>query len=178
MSTFSYDALNECLTALGTPHTAMEVHGLVTGMLAAGGDFSASATGPQQLAHWLDVSLDAEQGPMLTQLFGDVAADLKDTDMAFALLLPDDDSAVAVRTAALGLWCAGFLSGFGLAGRFEDNELSEDVRELLTDLGKIAHLDEEVPDDEDNEADLVEISEYVRMSALLVFTECARRPVH
>lgn len=178
MSTISFNALNDCLIALGTPHTAMEVHGLVTGMLAAGGDFSASATGPQQLAHWLDVSLDSAQGPLLTQLFDNVAADLKDSDMSFQLLLPDDESAVAVRTAALGLWCTGFLSGFGLAGRFEDSELSEDVRELLTDVSKIAQLDEEVPDDDENETDLVEISEYVRMSAMLISTECARRAVH
>ena len=33
-------------------------------------------------------------------------------------------------------------------------------------------------EDEDNETDLVEISEYVRMSALLVFTECAHQAVH
>ena len=51
--------------------------------------------------------------------------------------------------------------------------MSDDLRELLADLSNIANLDEEVPEDEDNEGDLIEIEEYVRMSALLVFAECA-----
>ncbi|MDB9942804.1 UPF0149 family protein, partial [Pseudomonadales bacterium] len=101
-----------------------------------------------------------------------------DPEFNFHLLVPDDETAIALRSQALGEWCSGFLAGFGLAGRFQNGDLSDDLRELLADLSNIANLDEEVPDDEANEGDLLEITEYVRMSALLVFAECAAASLH
>jgi uncharacterized protein YgfB (UPF0149 family) len=169
-----FDVLSKCIAALGVPHSAAEVHGLVTGLLSAGSKMSPAA-GLSTLREWLDtdVVIDATHGALLSQVFRDVAADLLDPEFNFHLLLPDDEAAIALRSQALGEWCSGFLGGFGLAGRFQNGDLSDDLRELLADLSNIANLDEEVPEDEDNEGDLIEIEEYVRMSALLVFAECA-----
>ena len=71
-----------------------------------------------------------------------------------------------------------FLSGFGVTGCYQDSELSEEVREVLTDLAKISALDLEVPDSDENEGDLLEIIEYVRMSAMMIYLESARKSVH
>jgi len=130
------------------------------------------------LGDWLEKNIEGAELEVLVQLQGEIADSLQDTELGFQPLLPDDEVPVADRTLALGQWCGGFLAGFGLAGRFQEADLSEDLRELLTDLGKIASLDEDIPDDEDNETDLVEIVEYVRMSALLIFTECVSSAVH
>jgi uncharacterized protein YgfB (UPF0149 family) len=49
---------------------------------------------------------------------------------------------------------------------------------VLTDLAKISALDLEVPDSDENEGDLLEIIEYVRMSAMMIYLESARKSVH
>jgi len=57
--------------------------------------------------------------------------------------------------------------------------LSDDVIEAFADFSRIAGLTETVPDGEENESDLMEICEYVRISVLLIFTECGgAKPVH
>jgi len=175
--TVSYIRLAACLRSLGVPQGGSEVHGLITGLLAAGAKMKAS-TVFDTLAEWLETSIEGADQAVVLELYEEISASLQDTDLGFEPLLPDDDDPVAERTLALGQWCSGFLAGFGLAGRFQQADLTEDLRELLTDLGRIASLDEEIPDDEDNETDLVEIIEYVRMSAMLIFTECAARAVH
>jgi hypothetical protein len=176
-STVSYIRLIACLRSLGVPQGGSEVHGLITGLLASGAKMKASVVF-DTLAEWLATSIEGAEQAVLLQLYEEISASLQDADLGFQPLLPDDDDPVAERTLALGQWCSGFLAGFGLAGRFQEADLSGDLRELLKDLGKIASLDEEIPDDEDNETDLVEIVEYVRMSAMLIFTECAARAVH
>ena len=166
-----------CLRSLGVPQGGSEVHGLVTGLLAAGSKMKAPLV-LDTLAEWLETSIEGAEQAVLLQLYEEIVVSLQDAELSFEPLLPDDDDPVAERTLALGQWCSGFLAGFGLAGRFGDADLGEDLRELLSDLGKIAALDDEIPDDEDNETDLVEIVEYVRMSAMLIFTECVARAIH
>jgi uncharacterized protein YgfB (UPF0149 family) len=166
-----------CLGSLGVQQGGSEVHGLITGLLAAGAKMKAS-TVLDTLAEWLEADIDGAEQAVLLQLYEEISTSLLDTDLGFEPLLPDDDDPVAERTLALGQWSSGFLAGFGLTGRFQEADLSDDLRELLADLGKIASLDEEIPDDEDNEADLVEIVEYVRMSAMLIYTECIASAVH
>jgi hypothetical protein len=58
------------------------------------------------------------------------------------------------------------LSGFGAA------KSSGDVMEALSDFERIASLRETVEESEENESDLFEIIEFVRVSVLLIFAEC------
>ena len=97
------------------------------------------------------------------------------SDFGFELLLPDDDQMLAQRAEALGSWCSGFLSGFGLATGKRGEKLSAEAQDGLRDLAQIAQIaaDSDVDSDED-EADLMEVQEYVRMAAMLMFNECNR----
>ena len=70
------------------------------------------------------------------------------------------------------------MSGFGVTGRYQESELSEEIREVLTDLAKISALDVEVPNSNENEGDLLEIIEYVRMSAIMLYLESTKKSVH
>jgi len=54
--------------------------------------------------------------------------------------------------------------------------VSNDVKEVLTDFGEIANLSDEMEEDEDTEQAFFEIGEYVRISALLCFSELATPP--
>lgn len=114
----------------------------------------------------------------MIELSEKITEGLSDVDFGFQLLLPDDQVGLNSRRQALSDWCRGFLAGFGLTGRFQDAELSEEVQELLRDFGQIAQVEEELPEDDDNESDLTEISEYVRMGAIMCFTDCATKAVH
>jgi uncharacterized protein YgfB (UPF0149 family) len=151
-----------------------ELHGLLCGQVAAGARFD-----PVTLFARIGELLDLEPfSRVLTrtgimQLYLATLQQLQAPDFSFELVLPDDDQPLAGRADALGLWCSGFLSGFGLQERKGSQGLSIEGQETLRDLAQIVQIttaaDAEAEEDEN---DLMEVQEYVRMAALLVFSEC------
>ena len=93
-------------------------------------------------------------------------------------MIPGDDESITDRAEAVSLWCSGFLSGFGESGRQLDADDVSDVKEALQDIGRIAAMSEEVPEGEENESDLTEIVEFIRISTLLVFAETGSKGAH
>ena len=154
--------------------TAPELHGSLCGWLAGGG-----ASGRDWLAQVLaDPTLPgvAEDGA-LDDLRKASAAQLADRSFEFELLLPDADASLSERSGALFDWCRGFLGGFGLAaGKAES--LSEDSREALGDLAKLASAQPQDDGDEEDEEALVELEEFVRVAALLLHGDCAMAAQH
>src|SRR3546814_3858346 len=90
------------------------------------------------------------------------AAQLEDQSFEFALLLPDDDAGLAERSGALFEWCRGFLGAFGLAAG-KDPPLSDESREALTDIARLAAASPQDDGDEEDEQALAEIEEFVRV---------------
>ena len=86
--------------------------------------------------------------------------------MAVVLLLPDDETPLADRAAALGQWCQGFLGGFGLTAR--EGALSGEAVEVLQDLASIAQVQSALEDSEDGETDYMEVMEYLRVAPAAV----------
>jgi uncharacterized protein YgfB (UPF0149 family) len=95
--------------------------------------------------------------------------------MGFALLLPEDDASLADRADALLGWCRGFLGGYGLGAGDAVPETPE-AREALDDLGKIAASRLSYDDPEGDEAALLEVSEFVRVAALLLHGDGTHAP--
>jgi uncharacterized protein len=152
---------------------ACELHGSLCGYVSGGGRASP--------ADWLqrlaldDASTTAPAADSaLQRLFEATLAELDDDDLGFELLLPDDDTPLAQRADALISWCRGFLGGFGLATG-EHPPLSPEAAEALDDLGKIAGSALAYEDPEADEEALAEVSEYVRVAALLLHGDCNRR---
>ncbi len=170
-----YQQLDQLLKSARAAGSASEVHGFATGWIASGSSFQSAAA---SLSEALEVEISNELATLLQDIASDIETGLGDVDFGFALLLPGDGEGINARRSALSEWCRGFLSGFGLTGRFQEVELSDEVKELLRDFGQISQVEEELPDDEDNESDLTEITEYVRMGAIMVFTDCASKAVH
>jgi uncharacterized protein len=152
---------------------AAELHGSLCGFLSGGGD--------AQRRDWLaQLALDADgadivDGGALDRLFDVSQLQLGDPDLGFALLLPDDDSAVIDRAEGLLAWCRGFLGGFGLASG-SNPPLSPEAREALEDMAKIAASALSYEEPEADEAALVEVAEFVRVAALLLHDDCNRAP--
>lgn len=151
-----------------------ELHGILSGQLAAGARFDPD-TLLRVLQELMDVSTLTRENTKLglVELYQRTCEQFKASDFGFELLLPDDDQLLSQRAEALGSWCSGFLSGFGMHSGRKGEKLSAEAQEGLRDLAQIAQIaaDSEADSDED-EADLMEVQEYVRMAAMLMFTEC------
>ena len=87
-------------------------------------------------------------------------------------MLPADDRPLEERAEALVEWCRGVLGGFGLAGAGTHAKLSDEAQEILRDLTTIASSAFDFGDASEDEDALIEVHEFVRMGAMLLFTEC------
>jgi len=97
--------------------------------------------------------------------------EMSDDQFNFMPLLPDDGDPLADRLNSLAEWCSGFLAGFGSAGARRPEEFTEDALSALRDIQQISQVDTEIDEEEDGEAAYFEVLEYVRMAALMIFTE-------
>lgn len=170
-------AVTQAFTDAKSSLDVCEVHGFLSGVLSAGAQMDAAQLASAFEQHF-DCSLSKTMDELVIQLSFQTGLELDDPEMGFDLLLPDDDVSTGVRGQGLYKWCQGFLSGFGITGRYQESELSEEIREALTDLAKISALNVDVPNSNENEGDLLEIIEYVRMSAIMIYLESTKKSVH
>jgi uncharacterized protein len=186
--------LSDLLQELHFASSAAHVHGSLVGFLSAGGriqmlttlddELNAEPTGEDEAAnseHWFE------------QLFGDEAKDvphetrmeldqfarhtewqLQQDDLRFALILPDDERPIEDRVRSLNEWCGAFLGGLGLGGFMQVNQLSKDSDAALKHFEQIARTKVEIDEEEDeegNEHAYMELAEFVKVSALLLYAE-------
>lgn len=152
-----------------------ELHGVLCGRLAAGSRIKEP--------EWLNMVCEhmglpenaadesADLAPFMNKAYEQTLSLLKSTDMSFHPLLPDDEYAIEQRLEALVAWVRGFLEGMALSAGESLGQAPDEIRELIEDLVAISQLanDEEATDE--TEQQLLEITEYVRLGALAVFTE-------
>lgn len=163
-----YSKLAVDMSRLGMDQHASELHGLVSGYVCGGGGENVAV-----LLDWLGYDADGQGRDIIERLLEDARILLADPDFGFQPLLPEDKADLADRSQAVGRWAAGFISGLGASGGLGEDQLEGEVKEVLSDMHRISAMTDDVPDTEENEADLTEIVEYVRVSALLVFASCA-----
>ncbi len=156
-----------------------ELHGGLCGRLAAGARLDQS--------QWLEVvcehigiaadalagddSLPPELAAFMDESYHRTLDQLRAADLAFELLLPEDDYAFDQRLQALSAWVRGFLEGMALAAGQRLGEAPEDIRELIEDLVAISQVEEAGEGDEASEVQLIDITEYVRLGVISIFTE-------
>lgn len=166
-----YIAFSGLLASADQPVSPAELHGLLVGRSCAGAGFEPDPW-LADAAEWLGRIPEGNVQQALLGLQRMLEQELTSQDMALTLLLPSDDMPVSERAHALGLWCQGFLNGFGLI--VGDQALSREAMETLQDLTSIAQIGGQLDDSEDSEVDYMEVMEYLRVAPLLLFTECAR----
>ncbi|WP_417595746.1 UPF0149 family protein [Oceanospirillum sp.] len=157
----------------GCLHAPAELHGDLCGQLCAG-QIPDLDTWLRQAMQFMDVAeLDSDESKVeLAELLEQTEAGIKDQDLGFKLLIADEDFSLNERMQTLLEWCEGFLSALGDNQTFKEGKLSTDLKEALQDLEQIAEMSEPLDDDEQNEKDLFAVSEYVRMTAMMLYTEC------
>ena len=159
---------------LGVALPAAELHGALAGWLAGGGE--ATPAWPAKVL--ADDALPAvAPGSPLERLREATVAQFDDRDFGFELLLPGADASLAERSGALFDWCRGFLGGFGLSSG-ANPPLSEEAREALADIARLAAASAQEEGDEEDEDALAEIEEFVRVAVLLMHGDCVLAPRH
>lgn len=167
-----HDELDEAVTHLRLSIRASELHGSICGFLAANGRLAKRhVLNALHLQAGSNTVAEADQD-VLDQVATQSAEELADPELIFEPLLPADDRPLPERADALVDWCRGFLGGFGLGGPDAHNRLSEEGREILQDLGAIASSSLDFSNEDEDEDALIEVHEFVRMGAMLLFTEC------
>jgi uncharacterized protein YgfB (UPF0149 family) len=166
-----YAEIEQLLSAERSLTEAAEAHGTLAGCLCALADYS--------FQDWLreilpDGRADAAAADTLYGLYTTTAAALEQTDMEFEPLLPSDAQPLAIRTAALAIWCQGFLYGLGSGSIPDASGLPGDVGEIVRDLTEItrAGVDDE-QGEESNEGAYAELVEFVRVGVQLLYEELA-----
>lgn len=170
-----YDELDDVIAHLRLAISASEVHGSLCGFLAGNGRLGRRPF--LEVLH-LDaggITVGAADQAALDQLVRQSEAELADPELGFEPLLPADDRPLEERAESLVDWCRGFLGGFGLAGAEAHGKLSEEAQEILRDLATIASSAFDFGDEGEDEDALIEVHEFVRMGAMLLFAECAGR---
>ena len=174
LASVAFDDVAQVLAAGGSTVHAAEAHGCLCGSVCARRTYS--------LGEWLDEILpgaepgladEAGGGPLAT-LHEETVCALAAPDMEFEPLLPDDERDLPTRVEALGVWCQGFLYGFGAAGTVAHAALPEAVTEVLSDLANISHAGAVgSASDEVEEDAYVELVEFLRAGVQLVHDELA-----
>ncbi|RBW48964.1 UPF0149 family protein [Marinobacter sp. F3R11] len=152
-----------------------ELHGALCGRLAAGSRIEEDEWLAMVCEHMgLPESAAGESSDLsvfMNEAYGQTLNFLKSADMSFHPLLPDDDYAIDQRLEALVAWVRGFLEGMALAAGESLGEAPEEIRELIEDMVAISQVSEDQESDQESEQQLMEITEYIRLGALAVFTE-------
>ncbi|WP_199100388.1 UPF0149 family protein [Dyella sp. ASV21] len=171
-----YDELDDAVARLQLGVESSELHGSLCGFLSGSGRIAKGA-----LLETLHVDAEAatpsaQDLAFLDTLVQQTEAELADPELGFEPLMPADDRPLPERADALVEWCRGFLGGFGLAGAEAHGKLTDEAQEILRDLGTIASSSFDFGDEGEDEDALIEVHEFVRMGAMLLFAECGRRP--
>ena len=168
-----YAACRDALEWAEADLSAAEFHGAVCGLLCTRRDV--------RLDDWVGEIVVSEQparGAAWARTLREAGERsqraLDEGEFDLELLLPDDDASLAERSTALADWCSGFLFGLGTAGSRITESLSDDAREVVSDLTEFTRIDPQEEDSESAERALSEIAEYVRMGVLLIYEELMR----
>jgi len=172
-----YSALADLLAQQAAVISPAELHGLLLGRSVAGSGFAPEpwlADAAELIGSIADEALKKALLGLQTLL----KAELTGQDITLTLLLPPDSAPLAERASALGKWCQGFLSGFGLIAG--SAALSADAQEVLQDLASIATVQDGLEGSEGGEGgeggegDYMQVMEYLRVAPLLLHAECAK----
>ncbi len=145
-----------------------EVHGLLCGYICA--------TSGKIDNSWEKIILgknkNLEHQELLQQLYETSYHQMNEFSFEFTLLLPDDENNINLRTEALGSWCQGFLTGLKQCNIPLQNREESDITETINDFMEIAQVNYgDITEDDEDETAYFELVEYVRLGALLIFSD-------
>ena len=164
------------LKQCGSDWFASQCHGLICARLSVLGPISLELCLSQIFEHSKKQSQEFNKSQKeIKDLFNATWAKLDARQSDFDLLLPVDESSIKEQTIALSRWCDGFLHGI-VTGK-NPKELKslfsrEPINIIIKDMVELTRATVSSSDDDDEELGyLLEIREYLRTCAQLVYEE-------
>lgn len=174
----NYLQINEFCQNFLPDLSGAELAGMLHGLVGHG-FVPEAGRWPQQMSDFLanGEPLGREAEDILEQIIAFTQKDYQPDSFSIDLLIPEDESPIDQRAQALGEWCQGYLTGYGLIK--QEKELDDDAKEALRDMSEIAKIDISTEDgsSEELESAYVTISEHVKMSAQIIFQSNKAVPV-
>ncbi len=168
-----YEYLGQCLADVGVDIGASGAHGLMCGLICAG-----EKEIEQQLnREWFSSLPEGDSAVIecrqaIDESVREVYAAIEGVEFVFPLLLPEENSPLQQRAAAVRDWCEGYLYGVGLAEVKGEDGLPDRAKEALNDLAEISRMDiDAVTGEEEEEAALTEVTEFIWVAAMLLHDE-------
>jgi uncharacterized protein YgfB (UPF0149 family) len=170
-----YETLEEKLAEEECQVSASELQGAIAGMVSTG----LQPDDP----HWSCNLLAAIND---SQSFSDSSQDilqkvLLETHNSFAqqdslapLLLPNEDYPLIDRLESLGLWCQGYLLGFGLQSGQQKISNAE-IAEAISDISEISQLEVDSNDSEDAQMALITLVEHIKVAVKVIYLELVQK---
>ena len=168
-----YIAFDKSLTEADADYSVSEAQAIACGMLSVN-IVSDKIRWVQLIFGEINTTNNAQEDAIRLsgELFEQSKRQLQDPNLAFELILPDEEESLYAKVTALQEWCAGYLLGVDIAGIKDHSKLPEDSRELLADFSEIGLSGQfDLENESASEEALVEISEYIRMGVLLINEE-------
>ena len=173
MQEFDYDQITSALERYGIAADASDCQGSITAM--------ACMNGLSGFQIWLEAYFDqlqelVEQGDALAKetfntlhgLYQQICLQLEKGEFQYALLLPDDDTDLELRTEAMSHWCQGFLMGLRYSGVTDFSKFSGELAEIIDDITEISQVTVGQLDySEEEEQSYSELVEYLRVGVML-----------
>jgi uncharacterized protein len=169
MQAAAYEHIQQVLSQAHSMTDAAEAHGTMTGCLCS--------TVAYRFEDWmLEILPEGAAEPTATQLllelFQCTSVALREAQMDFAPLLPQDEAPIDTRATALAAWCQGFLYGLGTSSLTDATLLPGDIGEVVRDLTEITHVAaDSTESEESNEGAYAELVEFVRAGVQLLFDQ-------
>lgn len=164
-----FDDMASVFSAAGIHTHPSYAHGVWLGMISGGVNCSPKA--------WVDVvigkpdswnHLSTPVQHMLLALAESSVEQLGDSHYVLQILLPDDDEELEERLLSLGEFCEGFSQAFTNYSAEHGDLLDADAAEALSDIRQVKELSLELSHGPEDEADFMEVLEYVRVGICLI----------
>lgn len=165
--------LEDALVRIDASFSAAEAQGMACAVLAFNNQFPLN-TWQQTILKDTDRNdfYVKEAGKLLNSVYTTTLEQLNSNDLNFDLLLPDEQAGLDVQAVALQKWCQGFAYGLALSGLKTMQDLPSDTRDWVQDVIKIGSAGElDTEDEEESEAALMELAEFLRMGVLMMNEE-------
>lgn len=165
----SAEVVGKAISSLKIGYGASQLHGLLCGFLCAGSLLDEKTFFKTLLQH--ATNADTESIETLASLYRTTKSELQSMTFEFHLLVSDDWE-LEKRARALGEWCEGFSEGLSDGGIQFDSLSQSEAKDALLHIHEIAEIDyENTSVSEADEKAFFEIFEYVRMAALMIYSE-------
>ena len=172
----SFDELDELLAQYGAEFSPADVHGLLSGCHCGGFVLSGDMLAAMLLESLdLDVYGNLELLAVLQALNSGIASSLQSNDFDFVPMIPDEGDFFE-RLNLFSRWCESFINGFS-ASPLDEANFGEDIQDALEDLMTFSRLSEQTDEADQDEASLMELQEYCKVVALMLYTELVLIPL-